>query len=308
MNKRLVFGAILFFTVVLVIGCSGGGSSGGGPVYTGKTTPALITEENGKEIVVNSMESKESKQLGSVFGAAEVEDTSISYHYNVATNIASVVEKLNLSPDYYSAASETLTGNCGGTATVNSSSDTGATVTFSNFCDTASFDTSGATFTGAMSVSFSDAGLSMTISNFSVKGTIDGVLVDVLMSGTMVMSFDTDISITMSLITQDNISKQTSKIENFTLAVNSAGDTTIEGRIYFAKYGYVDLETVIPLEFSFTSGFSNGTLKASGSNGSNASISFSGNTYTLTIDIDGDGVADSTETGENASLDLAAFD
>jgi len=305
--------ALVLTSLLVNLGCSKDGSSdSSGPVYTGKSTAAIITNENGKEIVTGTLSSDDSDNLSKVFNAANLETTQSEAFYKIAENIALTTKHLNESSSYFSAATETISGNCGGTAKINSSSETNVEITFSNFCDTDEFNTSGAKFSGKMSMSISGNDsrfqMSMALTNFSVVGKSNNVAVDMLMAGsmTMVVTSDETFSLTMTLVTQDNLTSQVSKSENFKIFLSGGDTITISGRMYDPEHGFVDLTTESPIKLNSVGEITSGELKATGLD-SSATLAFEDDTFILSVDEDDDGTAESTETGTLESLGINSF-
>lgn len=213
--------------------------------------------------------------------------------------------------------SMTITGNDGSDRPGNVSID--ATASFNNYCECMLFDWScanqlksnGTINAKGSGVSVYDedleeyclesANLSLTLSNLNVKLYTDSTLqANITINGTVQESF-TDSgdeyvsSLIMDVVREDKLNNTTVWLNNLTLNTTedwySSGVTmTINGRIYYQQYGYVDIRTQSTITISSPPHPDDGILILSGSNKAKLRITFSYYSYEIDADLNGDGV------------------
>ena len=267
MNKLLVISAL---SASMLVGCGGSGSSSEsyGVTYSGVDTPAVIdTDSQDKlqtaavEVILSSANSNEgldSLPLGIETSSQGTVDTSaIKLSKDVVLQSIAALSNLPV------AASETINGSCGGTMSV-SGSETSATVTFKNFCDS-DFGSDDLVFNGSAKSSTSGSTTTMTYTNF----TVSGLGMEIGISGKIVFveGVNSDETTVDALITVDGKSVEVSftevcsnttyectetirlegsngiayKVED--LEVNTYLDTVdVTGKVYEPEVGYVLLD------------------------------------------------------------------
>lgn len=283
-------------------------SDGQDVVYTGKTTPAVITSANASEIVVAAMKGADTKSFTSLLGGVQTEsppDGGIFSQINmVGKGLVGVQRALEKAEPTLSAVTDTVAGSCGGSVQI-TDTDSGGTVRFSNFCDDGEINTSGLFFSGTMTVVGLDGegnSGSVSLSNFRVFGAIGSARADFSMSGNMSVTLNSATgaaTTTMSLVYQDNVLGQQFKVQDFSVLIASAG-TSVNGRVYLAVEGYVDVTTVAPVKVD-SSGPVSGQVRFTGSN-AYADVKYSsGGRYTVSVD----GVA--VKTGNWSDLGVAVL-
>ena len=213
MNKLLVISAL---SASMLVGCggSGGSSESYGVTYSGVDTPAVIdTDSQDKlqtaavEVILSSANSNEgldSLPLGIETNSQGTVDTSaIKLSKDVVLQSIAALSSLPV------AASETINGSCGGTMSA-SGSETSATVTYKNFCDS-EFGSDDLVFSGSAKFSTSGSTITITYTNF----TVSGLDMEIGISGKVVFveGVNSDETTVDALITYDGKSVEVSFTE-----------------------------------------------------------------------------------------------
>ena len=279
--SRVFLLSFIVFAFMAVIRCGGGSSGGGGAPpeniqYTGKTTQAVITEENVNEIVGT---------VGTLIpGCGNSRSSSLPLSL-----VKSVKSAMNRPPSVRTfsrmvfarlisrnAVDYPVSGTCGGTVTVTGSHDNATTigdVTFSDFC-TDDFSSDDTKING--SISFTDRGsqgfagpvreeLTASTGQLSVESGADAASVafsnfsyDVGTAGQAPRLLTPDIVSLGTLLWQDENTGEVSKIEDFQVKlyescydicpISFPDDVYMQvnsGRVYEPEAGYVNIKTPV---------------------------------------------------------------
>jgi len=320
LGKKIIYGAIL---CISLSGCGGGGDAAApsGLTYTGLTTQANLTVENGEQISTSSYQNGGSGEgMGTTFTSLSEIEADVAMVKPRTSTLAKVlvaaVNKIepSSSDTFFSGAvitesGDPIKGDCGGEASFTMSTDdvTGdfsGTMAFNSYCE------SGETINGSITISGNinvNAGtfnsMTMTMTSVSVTSGSETSLMD----GTL--SFNpgaTPAVITMNMKLKAG-SDDVFWMENFTLTiaeVTGGDDLTMEGRFYHPSYGYVDITTPTAFHYSGLNQYPfPGTMVTAGSNGSVVTLtSLSTTTYKIDIDTDGNGNIDHSDNGLWAEL------
>ena len=307
-----------------MVACGGGGDSGGATPttgYTGSTAPAALSTDNSDILVGESFQGALTSDSMVPFTAvAAVEqsndDTSLStplalnLHVAFSNSLSDVIigsgDIQHLSTAHAVTESDTINGDCGGTATYDVTYDESSGVfsgnfTYTSFCS-GSINLSGrATFSGVM-----DSGgggfdhFSFSFSNLTT--TADGQSNTV--NGTLECDFQgSDVIITSNMVVAQSSSGLVCWLSNYTIQIYD-NQMEISGRYYNPIHGYVDFITTSPLIISEVSQFpSDGIVEFTGAVGPGGQqtkaqlTAISSTTCQITADTDGDGIND-FDTGE----------
>lgn len=149
---------------------------------------------------------------------------------------------------------------------------------------------------------FKSAQLSYTLSDLNNKLYEDSIPTeDITMNGTIQRSYDKseeDIieeSRKMDIVQTDNLTHQTTWLNNLILNTtenlpHGEATETINGRIYYHDYGYVDIKTTSTLLYNGRSIYPySGVLGITGRNNTKVRITFSYDSYTVEADLNSDG-------------------
>ncbi len=305
-------------------GCGGGGDGGGTELsYSGLTTQAVITPTNGEPIATNSYQNGMSgNEIGGAVGViAEAEGTSTGdpRSLTLAHILKSAVDKIDTTTTSESldvgavgaAVTETspaISGTCGGSSvyTITYDDVTGSfsgTFTFNSFCEdnetiSGSMSFSGqvnlstASFSGAITMTFSNLTVSSGGDSFTTKGTIT---FNDNNAGSIVM--------TMDLLLHDNTLDKTYHAANYTINEQLGvgyTDITITGRFYDPDHGYVDLQTTTAFRTNNSDIWPSTGVMAMTGNGGTVTLTALSNTQ-FQVDID-DGVTVTSIIGNWADL------
>jgi hypothetical protein len=312
----LALAIMLLGSFFIITSCGGGGGGGGGGVsgitYDGLITQASVTSTNANIIfsaVWNGGSSSGSASLSKASSAGNLTGSGAAALFKQMTDralsdVTSYAARLNKIMGA-TQVNETHHGSVSGTLTITGSIDTNTmtgtlTMTYVNYNDGDGYTTDG------------------TI-RFRIDGfdTTDGLITDGTMSFTLwrTRSANSDISLTGSIRVQesfynntdtlivnvdgrDNSTRETFRFQNFVDTtvydniLNPATDTeTISGRVYVRQYGYVEVTTTTPLNytsFSQENPDSGGPVILAGAGGSMAKITPI-SILNVTIDVDADG-------------------
>lgn len=327
-HSRLInyFGLVTIsvFGVVSILGTGGGDGNNIPPVtYTGLTTQAQITADN-------------ALPFGEVAFLGVSAGTSISY-VGVETNtqdqtrsasivsIARILHDIVSDIDVNSSLSSIpvgwvlevfLPGTCGGSVSGSEEIDeslktfTGrlvfnnfcvmdfyidGTITYSGECDPGTFDIDSQTCDPIVYI--------MTFTTFNTHGwgeseTMTGTIATTVTSSTSYVS-------TLNLLFRDDNANVTYKYENYIITVTEVpfvSDTVeVSGTVYHPAYGFVDVSTTTPIEFSsgLDSPPESGVMLLTGADGTGgapttATFTFGFGMFTIEVDTDGDGSPNNT--------------
>lgn len=306
----------------LLLGACGGGGGGGsnGLAYTGPTSPATITADNGKQIVTEAYINGEGgTALGTIFASATsisistTEDSGTPRIISMTQTLVGAVNRINLTTTNTPSVSratqtetDTIIGSCGGSEQYSISFDdvTGnfsGTVTFTNYCEAGDTINGGMSMSGNVNPDTSVFGLmtmsfsSLTFSSSSDSFTIDGNITANPGAAPIV--------ITSNMKLKDNSSGKVFWAENhvttiYTVVAGEEISTT--GRFYHPDYGYVELTTPTRMFIADTDEWpSSGVMIVTGANNSKVKLTaISNTTYNYEVDANGDGVYETQQLGQ----------
>lgn len=318
---------IAILAVFTLLGGCGGGSGGTASIaYTGSTTPAVLTQSNGGDMVSGAyLGGNSSVVIGGVTAGLTNNDSTIEYPRSLVLSraLTQVVLQSGINdalPSNGAAATVTnidvtaINGTCGGSATISGSyndisGDLSLNANFNGYCE------GGTTLNGAISLSGNAIATSsslnittftITLSNLSASHGGDSFS----SSGTMTITpqtgytyLDNNIVLTVDMLFKDNVSNKVYKLENYAMSVSSTlsyDDIDISGRYYDPDYGYIDISTPTTLRVYLPDEWpSTGVIHATGDNSSVTITALDNTTYQLDID---DGISNFQETGMWAEL------
>jgi len=301
MTKRAQSAAIYVFTVFFLVGCGGGGGGSSASLYTGITSPSMITDNNAEEIALQAYQAGDlSASAVSVLGVSGNENGSVGSP-NVLTLVRLLKEgadrmpvlshatvPMNSSPPAHSmmvvTIDNTIDDGFGGSITFHLSIDdqTGEFDGTFRFDDwhgdggglisglanvSGSFDMIGGSFARIL-FSFNPITIMDGLDSATIYGTVD------LESDGFSSAFAT-----MNIFLQDNNSLETFWISYYTMNLSEGPDadldgepdyvdTTVSGTMYLPNYGYVMAST--PTPFRYYAGYSlpsSGVLLITGNGG-----------------------------------------
>ena len=288
-THRLTRTLIIISTLILTAcgGGSGGGSSDNagstGISYTGNTKPADVDSTNNQSfsaaILDGSQDSQQNlNQLGILVIATDETPAQLNKQYammgmlvsriksdieNTATNNESIVNGVTSS----------ITGNCGGTSTISSTSSSGSiySMTYNKFCT--SFNGLSMTISGSLIVSSvvdvtnkTLTSMSISFSRFSmtfVDANNDNSTYTNEFSGIVTASFSSDgtlndMTVSVNFIENGMVYQLTDMSY-----ITSGSDISISGKIFHPNYGYVTFSTTEPFTL-FNNQLCGGTLSVTG--------------------------------------------
>jgi hypothetical protein len=323
-NCARVISALCLFALVSACGDGGGGSSG--LSYTGSTAPASLTSTNSTTLLSDAYAGGNAgTAIGSIASL-----TNTSYHAprrprslalsetlvnfvrlstaGATVGTASTAAAVNTIP------TNTMDGNCGGTATVSGNYDdvSGAismTANFNAYCqDNTTLDgtiaASGNIDTSSSSSS-SISNMAITVSNLTANMasgdsfTADGTLSIVPQSG--YSSIATNSVITINMLLEDSTTSKLYKLANYQISqtvTSTYNDIDITGRYYDPDEGYIDLSTPATIQVMPSDQWpSSGSLKGTGNSSSATITALDNTTYQLDVDTDNNGTVNYTTTG-----------
>lgn len=322
-NLWLTIG-ISIFVCCSMVACGGGGDSGSSTPtigYTGSTTPAALSTDNSDILIGESFQGVMTSDSMVPFTAvAAVEqnndyeptstpialDLQVAFSNSLSDVFIESQDVQVLSTVRAVTESNTINGDCGGTATYNVTYDEISGVFSGNFMFTSfcsgSINLSGsATFTGVMDSSSGGFDhFSFSFSNLAT--TADGQSNTV--NGTLECDFQgNDVIITTNMVVAQSSSGLVCWLYNYTVQIYD-NQMEISGRYYNPIHGYVDFITTSPLIISEFSQFpSGGIVEFTGAVGTGGQqtkaqlTAISSTTCQITADTDGNGIND-YDTGE----------
>lgn len=308
MTKRAPSVVVCLLAVFLVVGCGGGGGGDSASLYTGITSPSMITDNNAEEIALQAYQAGDlSASAVSVLGVSGNGNGSVGSP-NVLTLVRLLKEGADRMPVLSHATvpmnssspalpmtvvtiDNTIDDGFGGSITFHLSIDdqTGefnGTFRFNDWAGdggglisglanvSGTFDMTGGFFT-RIRFSFNPITIMDGLGSASIYGTVnlesDGFL---------------SASASMNIFLQDNTSLETVWISNYTMTLTEGPDAdfdgepdyvdaTVSGRVYLPNYGYVDVQASTPTPFRYYAGFSlpsSGVLLVTGSGGRSARL------------------------------------
>ncbi len=289
--------------------------------YNGKNTPALITSGNAKKLVSNSYAITEGgSSLGAPITQASVGNTGPERPLQSARALSAIVSSsatrteelmaLRGNPDGEMSAaamnSHTMQGSCGGTAsyrmeTNETTGEFSGSFTYDQYCE------DDLILNGAMHISGTvDRALGTTYMSFRfdfIQSRDRTGSESTTTAGTITMTeTDMQTDTVMNLLSRDDRSGDVYKLEDLKISENERGnyvESTIQGRFYDPREGYVELSTVIRFRtYAMDDYPKEGKMRLDGANGTFATLTANpdGYTYTMEADTNGDGLIDLSET------------
>ncbi len=326
--KLLAIAATLCLTILLA-GCGDAGGTPSNLSYTGSTSPAALNPTNSASLLGDAYSGGNSGlSISNVHagladysaGASRRPRTIVLTEGLISFVRRAAADDTLARPDVAATIANiprtTLTGNCGGTATIDGSYDDG-TRSISLSANLNKYCQDGTTLNGTVGASgLGIADGQQNINPTSLTVTLSGL--DAAYSGDAFSAAGT-ISIapqaghayindnaimTIDLLLKDTATAKIYKLKNFkvslssTIATVSYEDITLNGRYYDPDQGYIDVSTPTPLRLIYNDQWpSSGSLRASGLNSTATLTAQSNTTYQLDVDTDGNGSTDSTESG-----------
>ena len=308
MTKRAPSVAVCVFTVFFLVGCGGGGGGSSTSMYTGITSPAIVTDTNAEEIALQAYQAGDlSTSAVSLLGVSGNGHAAVGSP-NVLTLVRLLKEGADRMPVLPGTAvplnssplalpmtvvtiDNTIDDGQGGSITLHLSiddqtGDFGGTFRFNDW-----HGDGGGLITGLANVSgsFDMTEGFFTHIRFSFNPvTMEDGLDSVSIYGTVNLESDgfLSASASMNIFLRDNTSLETVWISNYTMTLTEGPDAdfdgepdyvdaTVSGRVYLPYYGYVDAEASTPTPFRYYAGCSlpsSGVLLITGSGGRSARL------------------------------------
>lgn len=310
--RRMSFILSLFFSVSLLVACSGGGGGGGGDgddtlSYSGATTPASITRDNAEDLARAAFENGNiGNTLGDIVSSMQ-ETPKAKLGLPRLLILANILEKsVDTIKPYLNQGQTSIrtpqsseieeSGSCGGsmTGTVTVDNETGyfsAVFSYDEFCE------GGATIDGSMTLEATASGegeffsLSMTIDlSFESDGDVATIQGEI--------SFDysgQQVSMAMDVLIQDSSDGEVYWIDDYEWTITDYGsyiEVSISGSFYSPDDGYITITTIQPIVINEgDDGPSAGVMIITGANNSSAQITILSTTsFMIELDADGDGI------------------
>lgn len=291
----------LFLSVSLT-GCGGGGGGSGGssaPVYSGSTSPAIVSTSNARAL---SVDAYSAGQLSSAVSGVARPASDGSLPPPLLQNVAGMLEH----------SVTTILGAAGVPAKAVAATAQNTVVGFSgSYSYSIEYDTATGAFNGTISFSqYRESAISVTISgpiSFSgvynrFTGTFSSLNISMnnLVGSDGSSSFSMAGSLTcnvgigtttvgMSIVLSDTVYGRTYWVKDFTLTL-SGSSLSMTGTYYNPVHGYVVISTVTPLTVSTLDGTpTSGQLLFSGGNGTKVRLTFMAGGYTIEADTVGNG-------------------
>lgn len=259
-NTFLAFG---LGTALLVAGCGGGGGGGGttaSVAYSGVTAQAVISDENAEALLTAAMEVEVGDLDIIIVAGATAEETSqtgLSLP-RLAVLLAKTLDLAKTTtPPIAAGATETIAGDCGGTATISATSSgdetnftANGTITYSNYCVN---DFEGdVVINGSVTFSMSGSETSFTYTLSASNLTIATGGQSVTYNLTYTIAFE-DGAMTATMSADYQAADGTVyRVEDYRFVFNEYDDSlTVSGKVYHPDHGYVEITTLQPLQHSF---------------------------------------------------------
>ena len=337
MTKRAPSAVVCLLAVFLLFGCGGGGGDSAS-LYTGITSPAVVTDNNAEDIALQAYQAGDlSSSTVFILGVSESGNSAVG-----SPKLLTLARMLKESADRIPVLSvttvplgsstpalpmtvvtvdNTVHDGFGGSMTVHLSLDDQTGKFSGSFRFNGWSGTDGGTISGLASVSGSfnlnDGSFAHIRFSFNPVTMDDGIDI-VSMYGTVDLVTDgfSSASATMNIFLQDGNSLETVWISNYTMTLEDGPDdnfdgepdyvdATVSGRIYLPNFGYVVVTT--PTSFRTYEGYmlpSDGVLRITGSGGTSAQLIVisavpESSGYYVEADLDGDSVYE--WTGGNLS-------
>lgn len=327
-NKYIILLSISLVLSISLFGCGGGGEGGGvsggnspgisGITYDGLMTQATISVANANTIFAALWNQGDSSSSSTASLANSPKDgKTVALFGQMKGRVLSGIRGFSARSYKTMSAvlmSETSNGSVSGTLTItgNIDPDTGTgslTMVYSNYNDG-----DGYTYDGTVSVSvagydfnsgiITDGTLTFTLWTIATTNS------NVSLTGSIWQQEDLNNNIEtmkLNLDGRDNITQDTFRYQSYVVRTiydniytPSTMTETDTGRVYLARYGYVDITTTTPLVYTFSSQTNpngGGPIILSGANGSKAAISpISAISVKIEVDADGDGVYEISNT------------
>jgi len=328
MTKRAPSAVACLLAAFLLLGCGGGGGGDSVSLYTGITSPAVVTDNNAEEIALQAYQAGDlSASTVSILGVSEsgnsavgspklltlarilkesadrmpvLSGTTVPLGSSTSALPMTVVTIDNTIDDGFGGSMtvhlsiDDQTGNFSGTFRFNSMHGDGGELISGLAQVSGSFDMTGGSFT-RIRFSFNPITMDDGLQSASIYGTVD------------LQSDGFSASATMNIFLQDGNTLETVWISGYTMTLSDGPDNdfdgepdyvdaTVSGTIYLPNFGYVVVTT--PTPFRHYAGYSlpsSGVLLVTGSGGGSAKLFVNSAIpespgYHVEADLDGDSV------------------
>lgn len=293
----------------------GGGSGSSSISYTGVASQAVVTSSNADDLSAGAVLNAGAGTSTSLVGAVTDETGSPATLRSVATSMAikKALGRMNYTNDGNQIAgamvsgSDTMFGNCGGSASYNVSVDdvTGnfnGSANFNGYCDDSDVLTGSMDFSGNLDINalinfdlviFNSINLSTSSLTVITEG--DTFTIAGSFSSTGITSNSESIFMTLNI---RDAAGMVYRIENFqcmmTYDLQFTGPDRlriVSGRFYHPAYGYVDIVTTSDFLITGNAEYPySGVLLVTGNNGSRAELTANSDAQTFGVLVDADGM------------------
>jgi hypothetical protein len=299
---------LLSSTIVLLTACGdedeGGGNNGFS--YTGKTTPATISQDNSNIIATGAFQGGKRGSAVNILSMTQSEGNEQdghSYTIVVSRVLEHAFRKVDVTDTHFiNAAVETgsVSGDCGGIASYNidinqSTGDFSGSMNFNGFCSDGVTISGNTSFSGKVNVNTGEP-MHFSFHFDALSCSCDSDSVTLL--GDIAFNFTSNpVTTTMNMLLKENNSGKVYKVENYNMSITEGSnyvDVVITGRYYDPDHGYVNISTPSPLRIYDTNNWpSQGNLVCTGDNGTKARLeALSNSQYKVECDTNGDGSYD----------------
>ncbi len=309
---RLMVFIVFGLLAVIGSGCSDSDDDSGGSstVYTGNTSPASITTSNAEELLFSAAEVTDladmMDQLDVIGGAgddpAKMKMSCIPLSLKIANDAKDgIIGQLAMDQQPASsnrAAAEQSTAECSGGGSISisvsenlSTGQVSGTITYNSCTESGATISGTISFSGNVNTVTEDIeNLSMTFSN--LKTSIGGY--SFTLEGTISVSYSGSIATMEIDMAMSDSTGESYWANGYVITMTESGDITtleIEGRYYDYTHGYVDIDTTVTIEISYSNENPYaGEIIITGASGTKAKLEILSSTqYKVWVDADGNG-------------------
>lgn len=297
--SRLHFSGLFLAVSLALAGCGGGGSGGnnGGPstktpTYTGSTAPAVATEENASDLATASIEGVKAAVRDDaleLFLALQQAPQQEPAEWLASHSIDLLKNWPATSSPTLRAATELLTGTCGGNVTMEQGAETATSSTiylrYNNYCMEGDGPNDRIIIDGRMRITTSETAtheiITMAFENLRITDGGETYYINTSMTVTCSLQDEDDCTFehTSIFVGEDG---RTYQLANVELDGDNASGFDIDARIYHSSHGYVDF-TARGITICDNGNIGTGSIKISDSSGEVMELTFSScDQYTLT--------------------------